>query len=124
MSQPTTGDQERDPADELMRTGFCVRSESSGGAVVLRLQGELDMATAVELRRAVTEGLDSKPSAMTLDLTEFDFVDSSGIGVLVGANRRAGQVGCAFALRSPRRPVQKALQVTGVDQLMHIEHPS
>ena len=109
------------PSSDLLRTGFHVRTESGGGVTVLRLVGELDVATAVELRRAVAGALEQLPSILTLDISGLSFVDSTGIGVLVGASRRAHEIGASFILLSPTRPVQKALHLTGVDQLMRIE---
>ena len=109
------------PSSDLLRTGFHVRTERSGGITVLRLVGELDVATAAELRRAVAEALEQMPCVLTLDLSGLSFVDSTGIGVLVGASRRTQEIGSSFVLLSPTRPVQKALHLTGVDQLMRIE---
>ncbi len=121
MSEHTVNDEGTVHTADLLRTGFSVRSQDSAGVVVLRLQGELDMATVVDLRRAVAEELERKPSALALDLGELSFIDSSGIGSLVGASRFAKERGCTFTLRSPTRPVRKALHLTGVDQLMAIE---
>lgn len=106
---------------DLLRTGFRVRTQRSDGTVVLRLQGDLDVATAAELRRALAQALEGAPSSLVLDLAELSFVDSTGIGALVGASRRAREVGSSFVLRSPVRAVEKALRLTGVDQLLTIE---
>lgn len=120
-----------DPPDDLplvasavLRTGFHVSpaaSEGTDGAVLLRLSGELDMASAPGLGRALDAALDGRPSAVALDLTELGFVDSTGLRLLIGACRRAGGQGCSFVLRSPGRSVRKALVLTGLDRLMVIE---
>ena len=119
MSEPIDGPWVR--ATDLSSTGFSVRSERRGGGVVVWLQGELDMATAGELRRALTAELDREPGAVAVDLTELSFVDSSGIGALVVASRQASDGGCAFVLHCPGRAVRRALQLTGVDGLLEIE---
>ena len=111
-------------ASALLRYGFHAGSdddEGREGTVVVKLQGELDMATAPGLGRALTEALDAKPPAVVLDLTDLTFLDSTGIRILVTACRRAETEGCPFVLRSPRRSVLKALRLTGVDRLMVIE---
>lgn len=108
---------------DLLRTGFDVGSDRSDGIVVLRLYGELDMATATELRRALAEAIGCEPSVV-VDLADLSFIDSTGIGVLVGASRLAEDAGCSFVLRSPSRSVRKALRLTGVDQVMRIEAPA
>jgi anti-sigma B factor antagonist len=106
---------------ELLRTGFQVDAESADATVLLRLQGELDMATAVELRRAVGEAISGLPQVIVADASRVTFVDSTGIGVLVGGSRRAQAAGCSFVVRSPSRSVLKALRLTGLDQVLDIE---
>jgi len=108
-------------ASSLLRAGFHAEADSAEGSVVVRLQGELDMATAPALSRALDTALDALPTALVLDLRELTFVDSTGIRVLITSCRRAAGQGCSFALHSPRRPVLKALRLTGVDRLMVIE---
>jgi len=105
----------------LLRTGFHAAADNDGDTAVLRLHGELDMATAPGLGRALSTALDSRPTVLALDLQELSFVDSTGLRVLITACRRAGEQGSTFVLRSPSRSVLKALQLTGVDQLMVIE---
>lgn len=108
-------------ASALLRAGFHAEADGDGGSVVVRLQGELDMATAPALSRALDTALDGRPSALRLDLSDLEFVDSTGIRVLITACRRAGGQACSFSLCAPRRPVLKALRLTGVDRLMVIE---
>ena len=108
-------------ASTLLRTGFHAGVDNTEGTVVLRLQGELDMATAPGLARDLHTALDARPSTLALDLSELTFLDSTGIRVLITASRRAEDQGCSFVLRSPRRSVLKALRLTGVDRLMGIE---
>jgi len=79
------------------------------------------MATAPALARALDTALDARPTAITVDLTDLSFVDSTGIRVLINACRRAGSEGCSFTLRAPCRSVLKALRLTGVDRLMVVD---
>lgn len=120
-TQPSPG-----PSPEgLLRTGFHAEVDASEhGVVVIRLHGDLDMATAGELRQALTRILGTAPGQLTIDLSGLEFVDSTGIGVLVGGLRRAEDQGCDFALRFPNGPVRKVLHLTGIDQIMPIEPTS
>jgi len=111
-------------ASTLLRTGFHTAVDATDASLVLRLRGELDMASAPGLARSLDTVLDARPAAVTLDLTDLTFVDSSGIHVLIIACRRAGSEGCSFALRAPCRSVLKALRLTGVDRLMVIKQAS
>ena len=111
-------------ASSLQRTGFHAAADRAEGTIVIRLQGELDMATAPGLGRAMDTALDARPSTLALDLSDLTFLDSIGIRVLITACRRSGAQGSTFVLRSPQRPVLKALRLTGVDRLMAIEMAS
>lgn len=105
----------------LLRTGFHAATAGTDDTIVLRLQGELDMATAPGLGRTLDTAIGTGPATIALDLRELTFVDSTGIRVLITACRQAGKAGCRFVLRSPCRSVRKALLLTGVDRLMAIE---
>ena len=108
-------------ARDLLRTGFHAVTEGSAEHVVVRLQGDLDMATTAELQRTLASVLAEQPVRLTVDLTGLDFIDSTGVGALIAGLRRAEGQGCTFSLRSPSRSVLKVLRLTGVDQMVHIE---
>ena len=120
--EPDDLDEVNNAASTLLRTGFHAgEGLDEGDTLVLKLQGELDMASAPGLGRALSTALDAGPSVLTLDLAELTFLDSTGLRVLITACRRAGTQGCTFVIRSPSRSVLKTLQLTGVDRLMVIE---
>ena len=56
-----------------------------------------------------------------VDLSCLTFMDSTGISMLLSAVQRSDQAGKAFRVRSPNRPVRKALRLTGVDRILSIE---
>lgn len=114
------GDGDR-AASALRHTGFHAEAQSIDGSVVVRLQGELDMATAPVLDRALTAALASAGGAVVVDMSSLTFMDSTGIAVLLGAARRAEAAGRSLVVRSPNRPVLKAFRLTGVDQILAIE---
>ena len=109
------------PGARLLRTGFAASADRSDGALLVRLHGELDLATAPSLADVVDAALEDRPPALALDLSQLTFVDSTGINVLVDAHRRAERDGCPFVLRAPRRAVLRALRLTGVDRVVPIE---
>lgn len=117
-------DQPDDPVTATTRfhsSGFSAEVETSAGKVVLRLDGELDMVSAPALNRAVRTALAAEPAAISVDLSELTFVDSTGVGVFVAGHRRAASMGCSFVLCSPRRAVLRTLQLTGLDELISID---
>jgi anti-sigma B factor antagonist len=82
----------------------------------LRLIGEIDMDTSPVLRRR----LESDPLVTVLDLREVTFIDSTGLSVLINANRNRVD---GLVLRSPGGAVSRVLQLAGMDQLFRIERP-
>ena len=108
-------------ATALLRSGFHIEHEKVGRTVVLRLHGELDMATARALRAALLKALAVDGTPVALDLSGLSFIDSTGIAVLLAAGHRALAEGRSFSLHHPGRMVGKALQRTGADRLVAIE---
>ena len=80
-------------------------------AVVVR--GELDMATSPKLRELLDHLVDVGSRRIVLDCRGLDFLDSSGIGVLVATRTRLGDGG-ELVLDSPTPHVRKVLEITGV----------
>jgi anti-sigma B factor antagonist len=90
-------------------------TQVAGAVARIALRGDVDMATAPELRRVLDELLDGGASEIVLDCRELEFLDSSGIGALVAARARLGDAG-QLVLEAPRPNVRKVLAVTGVDR--------
>ena len=107
----------------LRRTGFYVEVNEVEGSVVLRLEGELDTATARELRAALATAMATDATAVVLDLSGLSFIDSTGIAVFLAACHQAESHGRSFTLRHPGRMVLKVLHLTGVDRLLAVEAP-
>ncbi len=80
-------------------------------AVMIR--GEVDMATAPQLRELLDHLVDVGSRRIVLDCRGLDFLDSAGIGVLVATRNRLGDEG-ELVLDSPGPHVRKVLEITGV----------
>ena len=84
---------------------------ADGDTVIVR--GEIDMATAPQLRDLLNQLVDGGSTRILLDCRGLDFLDSSGIGVLVAVRKRLGDDG-ALTLEAPPAHVRKVLDLTGV----------
>jgi anti-sigma B factor antagonist len=91
-----------------------VRDEA--GVRVCRIIGDLDSYGSTAFRAAIARVADC--SAVVVDLSGVAFIDSSGLGALIGAIRRLREVGGAVALCSARKPVDRVLRVAGVDRIV------
>lgn len=95
---------------------------TAGGSavVVLSPTGELDLATSTALRDALAEACD-QGLVVVVDLAEVTFVDSTALGVLVGAARRLQAGGCHLTVRNASGRVHTVLVMTGLDRLFDVE---
>ena len=83
------------------------------GTVVVR--GEIDVATAPQLREALHELVQGGAKQIVLDCAALSFLDSSGIGWLVATRKRLGDDG-QLVIDSPPSHVRKVLELTGVTE--------
>lgn len=92
--------------------------EYADGESVLRLAGEVDMATAPAFRDAALKAIVDHGPSLTIDLADVTFMDSTGLHVLVATYRRVRVHGGTFALRNIPEIVWKLLRVTGLDEVL------
>ena len=87
---------------------------------VLTVHGEVDLASAPKLAAAMTELIDRGYTSVAVDLGSVEFIDSSGLGVLVGSLRRLRDDGGDLVLRAASPPVTRILELTGLDGLLPV----
>jgi anti-sigma B factor antagonist len=90
------------------------------GACVLTLTGEVDVYTAPKLRESLIEANDTACEAVVVDMTGVDFIDSSGLGVLVSALKRIRERGAVMRIVCDRESILKIFQITGLDRVFGI----
>ena len=93
-----------------------------GGVRVLAVGGELDLATAPELEQALRRAVNEGVRRVVVDLTEVDFVDSTGIGVLADAHERLVGEGGAIAVVGAHSHVRKLFTITRLDGPLGLAH--
>lgn len=102
-----------------MDAALKVYLERSEGVPVVRVVGEIDLATAPELRDMLAEV--PTYGAIVVDLSEVTFLDSTGLSVLVASWKRFSDSGKgSFRLVVNRSAVQRVLEVTGLAQVFSV----
>ena len=95
--------------------------ERYGPWEVLRLEGELDLGVGAELQRDVIQLLPAEETrALAIDLSEVTFIDSTVIGILAMAHKRAGRSGGRMAVVGVTGRVERVLQLTGMMTVLDI----
>jgi anti-anti-sigma factor len=104
--------------DEL---SISITTEHEGEAVIFRLRGSLDIATSPLVRAALLEGAEGKHE-LIVDLTGLEFLDSTGLGALIGAQRRALEQGGSVRLVINEGPIARLLNITGLVRVFSVYH--
>ena len=92
------------------------------GEWIVTVHGEIDVATSPRLKTELVSLLDRDARTIVLDLSATTFIDSSGLGVLVGALKRLREHnGDAIVLRGLQEPVRRVFEITGLTDLFRIE---
>jgi anti-sigma B factor antagonist len=86
---------------------------TADAGTVITVRGDVDMASAPQLRDVLDELVEAGSQRIVLDCRALAFLDSSGIGVLIAARNRLGDEG-VIVLASPPAHVRKVLEITGV----------
>jgi anti-anti-sigma factor len=89
-----------------------VEIEEQGDVVIARLTGELDIAVAAPTGRKIGAGVPSSARGLVVDMTELQFIDSSGISMLFALAREVGSHRQELrVVAAPGRPVERVLEI-------------
>jgi anti-sigma B factor antagonist len=87
---------------------------------IVAVGGEIDVYTAPKLRDKITELVGEGRHNLVIDMEGVDFLDSTGLGVLVGALKRLRTVNGTFGLVCSKEPLLKIFRITALDQVFPI----
>lgn len=87
--------------------------------LIIRLQGELDHHAAENLREQIEQHMESQPiQHILLNLKELSFMDSSGLGVMLGRYKRVSQLGGEMIVCSISPEVQRLFKLSGLFKIL------
>jgi anti-sigma B factor antagonist len=97
--------------------------DASRGVAVVTLHGELDAHDAPRLRELFAGALDvlseaRPPQRLVLDLSTVQFLDSTALGTMIGALRRAREAGGEVVFVLPRTQASRIFEITGLDEVL------
>lgn len=99
---------------------FAIETRIDGSTIVVRVTGELDAATASEVEDAIRQTSADSTERVVVDFTDLEFIDSSGLSVLVAAHKRLGTVGASLELRGAQPSVARVFAIAGLDKVLTI----
>jgi anti-anti-sigma factor len=107
--------------------------DDQGGAVEIRVlhpgchllvSGRLGAATVADVRLALAQAIDGGVGDLVVDLTGTELIDATGLGVFVGAHRRADRVGRRLVLRSVPARMERLLLATRLHRVLIVDRSS
>ena len=101
-----------------MPSHFQFDTHAGNDATILTLTGELDLAASPTLEQELSKAFGSDADLVMVDLRQLDFMDSTGLSVLVRAHHMAEENGRRFVLVNGSHQVQRLLALTGIAERM------
>ena len=106
----------------IIKKGCNFESEFHEGRLCVTLIGEIDHHSAVSVRSAIDEKLyELRPLTLVMDLSRIDFMDSSGLGLIMGRYALMQKLGGDFLISNPSDRVQKIFELSGLGRIIKIE---
>jgi anti-anti-sigma factor len=103
------------PAEEAIATAIAYQN----GIAVLRVDGDIDLATVPVLEAAITEALIPRPTGLVIDLTAVGFLASAGLQALVATHNTVSDT-AQFAVVANSAATSRPIQLTGLDQIFKL----
>lgn len=111
--------EQRDISDGTL----AVHTARDGDACVVSLRGELDLANAATAETAIDDALSATDARVIVDLRELEFIDSTGIALLVAALGRDGNRARLRFIPSRSPAVTRVLELTGLAERLPLAEP-
>ena len=96
--------------------------QNENNILTIKIAGDIDHHASKELRLEIDSAIESAcPQCVVFELTECEFMDSSGLGLILGRLRKCNERGCEFKLVNPGAKTLRILRMAGVEKLIKIE---
>ncbi len=100
--------------------GLTIEMEQSSDGSLIRVEGEVDLYSSPELRKAILKTTSSAKGGVAIDLSGVTYIDSSGVATLVEGLRSAGKNDTGFVLVSPSSAVMQVLELARLDSVFEV----
>lgn len=97
-----------------------VETAETGNGLLVVLSGELDVGSAESVEKRLLDIEDAAPERLLLDLHELRFMDSTGLSLLINADRRARKAGRHVTIVSGTGPSRRILETVGLDTRLDV----
>ena len=104
-----------------MKLNIDVQYNKSENHWDVKLIGDLDINSSIELKDRMTEILDDKEENIVIDASELSYIDSTGLGVLISLLKRLNNNEKMLLIKEPQDNILKIFKITGLYKVIKIE---
>ena len=106
----------------MIKEGLCAIIHAEGDILTAALHGEIDHHTAAKVRGEIdTAMFKHRPRHLRIDLAEVGFMDSSGLGLILGRAALCRDLNADLTLLHPDERIMRVFRVVGLERLTHIK---
>lgn len=112
----------RDPGAPTDQEGLKIIVRQHGTTTAIQLHGEWDLAGLPSICRAISKVMESAPECVVLDLSQLEFIDSSGLHATTELTEHAAAQNTRLLIVPGSAPVQRLFEITGLlDRLPFVD---
>jgi anti-sigma B factor antagonist len=104
-------------AERGVEMELSLTSRTEGDFEIIEVGGEIDVYTAPKLREAIVAAVDAGHTHLIIDVQKVEFLDSTGLGVLVGALKRVRADSGSLDIVCTQERILKIFEITGLDKV-------
>jgi anti-sigma B factor antagonist len=104
-----------------MPSGLNFSEEQLNDCVEINISGEVDIYTSQDLKTKLYEIIDTKKMDLRINCIELNYIDSTGLGIFVGALKKAKQYDKKIVISNLKENIKKLFIITGLDKVFVIE---
>lgn len=106
----------------MIKTNHSFRAEYLDGTLQVALEGEIDHHSAVATRGEIDRLIyETRPKRLELELSRIGFMDSSGLGLVMGRYALIRDLGGEMVVQNPTNAIMRIFKLAGMDRLIRIE---
>lgn len=88
---------------------------------LIAVKGEIDIYSAPAFKESLLKAIGEGGKDMVLECADLSYIDSTGLGILVGALKRIRENDCNIVIKNPKATIRKLFRITGLDKVFIIE---
>ena len=98
-----------------------IKEEMDGKTLTVALRGEIDHHNATQMRLGIDKLiLENRPSTLILDVEDIEFMDSSGLGLIMGRYKKMSEIGGELILKNPSDAILRICRLAGLGRFIKI----